>query len=376
MSTAPRLIANLGGEEGGGTGDLPPAAQCVAALWRALFDDPPYPWLRHEPGAAVAWWSGPEAAAEAAAAGCVLASPDPACVRTVHDKAFAHEAASRERLVPRALADCVTVLGPDLLRASDAVARVEAALGAWPQWARRRFTAKPRLGSSGRGRAAGEDGRVDAALAGAFARLAARGGAVLEPWLERTVDLSTQLHLAEDGGVTLLGSLTQLTTPAGVVLGHRGLIDSRGRVSSGTPWEEAAREAAALVSVAAAARGYFGPCGVDAFAFLAPAGGPDGATNEVEMLRPVVEFNARFTTGIVVLGHLRRHLAWIKRELGLVPGEHRAFLLRYDDEAARGRDAAPVSEGVTALPLAPPTDTTLWLARDPAALDGLAPRAD
>ena len=48
------------------------------------------------------------------------------------------------------------------------------------------------------------------------------------------------------------------------------------------------------------------------------------------MVRPVVEFNARFTLGTIVIGWVRRHLERVKAELGLRSGERRAFLFALD----------------------------------------------
>ena len=55
--------------------------------------------------------------------------------------------------------------------------------------------------------------------------MARAGGAILEPWLERLADLSAQLHIGQDGAVTLLGTLEIVSTPSGVPLGHRGELE-------------------------------------------------------------------------------------------------------------------------------------------------------
>jgi hypothetical protein len=98
-------------------------------------------------------------------------------------------------------------------------------------------------------------------------------------------------------------------SPSGVYRGHRGELDHRGRVVCGAGLDERLIEAAAEVARAAHAEGYFGPCGVDAFAFR-----HDGDF----VVRPVVEFNARFTTGTVLLGLLHRVRPWLD---ATVPGE-------------------------------------------------------
>jgi hypothetical protein len=134
-------------------------------------------------------------------------------------------------------------------------------------------------------------------------------------------------------------------------VGHRGEIDSRGRIFSGHAVEEELRESTAQVAVAAAARGFFGPCGVDAFVFR----GPDGEA----VLRPVVELNARFTTGTVTAGLIRRALGRVKHELGLSPGERLAFRFRLDDdpEDPNGLEAAAHRLADRALLISLSTDT-------------------
>ena len=102
----------------------------------------------------------------------------------------------------------------------------------------------------------------------------------------------------------------------------RGELDSRGRPRTGLPEEEALREAGGVTGVRAAAAGYRGPCGLDAFAFRSPE---DGA----RIFRPLVEFNARFTMGIVVLGLVRRALPLVKETLAIEPGMRRAFLFAF-----------------------------------------------
>jgi hypothetical protein len=111
-------------------------------------------------------------------------------------------------------------------------------------------------------------------------------------------DLSAQLWIAPDGTVELLGTLEQVMTPGGVPLGHRGELGLDGAVRSESRWDPELRAAALAVGTAAAAAGFDGPCGVDAFAYRDASG--------AERLRPVVELNARFTAGISALGVLAR----------------------------------------------------------------------
>jgi hypothetical protein len=323
-----RLWPNIGAEEGPLRPDPKAALRvaAVAALWRRLFAaetnwlggagpaasaagaEPRaiYDWLEGD-GALTAWLNTDDARERAVADGRRLSGAPPDAVRRVHDKAFALEAARSEDLLPAELAATIAVLEPETLRAGNAgVAVIQRALDGWPDWARARFTLKPRFGSSGRGRVAGIDGRADdPVLRRALPRLADRGGALLEPWLDRCEDLSASLWLGEGGELRLVGTSAQRLAPSGLYRGQRGTVDSKGRVTSGSDHDEALREAAVAVAGRAARAGYFGPCGLDAFSYRAPTG--------AIAFRPVVEWNARFTLGIVVLGLLRRARAEIRR---------------------------------------------------------------
>ena len=302
-------------------------AAALAVLWRGLFDPPAFPWLD---GVAAAAWLNDDAA-EQEAGTHTLSGASPAIVRRVHDKAWATLVARTENLEPRVLRGLATPFSPEELRAPDAAARMAEVLAGWPQWARARVTLKPSIGTSGRGRVAGVDGLVSATMRGAFGRLAARGGGVLEPWFDRMVDASAQLHIARDGAVTQLGTLRIVTTVSGQPKGHRGELDSQGRVSSGISEEETLREAAKLAGARAAGAGYHGPCGIDAFAFRSPEDG-------TRSFRPLVEFNARFTAGTVALGHIALNLDRVKTQLGLASDETCHFYL---GRSGQGRSFAP-----------------------------------
>jgi hypothetical protein len=335
-----RLWPNIGAEEAAAKLDprAEPWVAAVAALWRRLFgagtdwlegaegvaaapdaeERAAFAWLEAE-GALTAWLNTDDARARALAAGRGLTGASPEAVRRVHDKAFALEAARSEGLLPAELAATIAVLEPEGLRDADAgVAAIQRLLDGWPDWARARFTLKPRFGSSGRGRVAGRDGRADdPALRSALSRLADCGGALLEPWLDRHEDLSASLWLGEAGELHLLGTSEQLLAPSGLYRGQRGSVDSKGRVTSGSVHDEALREAAVAVAARASGAGYFGPCGLDAFAYRGQAG-------EVAF-RPVVEWNARFTLGIVALGLVRRAHAEVRAAFAPGPEERLCF---------------------------------------------------
>jgi len=404
MSEGALLIPNLGAEEGAGwdapafderepLGPMPhdpreTVQRTATQLWCALFAAnsrclgelasapdrfwPPefgprspaaiFDWL-DESDAAIAWLNTPAAERFARREDRRLLGAPPDVVRAVHDKAFAHRVAVEENLLPAGLDELIAVLEPEVLRDSDgAVATIEERLARWPDWTGGRFTLKPRFGTSGRGRVAGAADRV-AEARGGFARLAESGGALLEPWLVRTRDLSAQLQIDSDGQIVLLGTTELLVEGSGLYRGHRGFVDSRGRVSSGSHYDEALREAAVAVAQRAASAGYRGPCGVDAFAFEVEPGRAE--------LRPAVEFNARFTLGVVAIGLLRRALVGLGPERSPSPGELHAFQFQLDAPSG-GWPNLTDEKDVLSIPLGDPeghADPALWIAADRGVLD-------
>jgi hypothetical protein len=323
------------------SGEIESTSPSVGELWPSLLGEPPeqavYPWLE-APSALVPWLSTSTLldSLDEADRDRIWA-PSPAVVARVHDKAFADRVARRLDLMPSVLSPLVEVLEPEDFDDIEALhTRLASRLESWPAWTGRRYTLKPRFGSSGRGRVGGTE-RIDApTLRGAAARLAARGGAIFEPWLGRCADLSTCLYLPGPSATeaeaatppTLLGTLEMLSTPSGVYRGHCGEIDHRGRVFSGHRREEEIRGDAAVLAAEARSLGYFGPCGVDAMTFS--IGGPaalDSAEDaRAEILRSAVEFNARPTMGLVAIGLLRRVWPRYRRELSVEPGDRVAFL--------------------------------------------------
>jgi hypothetical protein len=363
-----RLFANLGAEEGEGWPRMAahPRVRAAARLWVAAFartaravgpmapppaeltgslaadaDRPALP-LCDSGEALVPWLATREAAEWAAREGVPLAGPPPEVVARVHDKAFALAVARERGLVEPELAGACLALAPAELEASDTVrCRIEAAVARWPAAVGRSFVLKPRFGTSGRGRLAGREGRLDPeALRGNLPRLRERGGCVVEPWLERVTDLSAQLWIPGPGDVRVLGTWVQVVTPLGVPLGHRGRLDREGRVTSGSAWDETLRAAALELGRAAAAQGYTGVCGVDAFSWR----GADG----VERLRAVVELNARFTAGTSALALVAR-----AARVGLTHGASEVYV---------GAAPAPVSGRRIAI-FADDPELALWLDR-------------
>lgn len=266
-------------------------------------DAPALPWLDPSPEAFA--WLNTRTLAEAVARGLPgqpggrLAGAEPDCIEALADKRFALDCARSFGLHSPALDPLIEVLEPeDCLRVDATLARLEASLAAWPDWTGRRFTLKPRLGSSGRGRTGGT-GSVDRpAVRGALPHLARRGGALFEPWLERTRDLSVSLRIERGARhPEILASFELLTTRSGLFRGHCGEIGGDGSIASGDPEDARLRAGAMAVAEQAAARGFSGPCGVDAFRYR------EGEQNG---WRGAVEFNPRPTMGVVTCGLLHR----------------------------------------------------------------------
>lgn len=340
-----RLWPNLGGEEGRPSPALKPAhpLRAIARAWSLLFGpgavllakegcpDEPRAWpaaLGEEPSrpcwawletdaSATAWWPDAEARRELDSRGLAIEAPAPDVLHAVHDKAFTLERARRSGALGGGLEDLVRALAPEELEDESAVL---SAVERWPEWASRHWVLKPRFGSTGRGRVHSTE-LEEGNLARALPRLRRRGGAILEPWLDRVRDHSVQLIVHDDGRVESLGSLHQLVKPGGAVLGGAAELDREGRSRGAGERHEPLVEEALALGREAAARGFRGPCGVDSFAWR----GPDGAVH----LRRLCELNARFTTGHVAIGCALR-----ARDAGLLgPAGSWRFLLRGDDGA-------------------------------------------
>lgn len=113
------------------------------------------------------------------------------------------------------------------------------------------------------------------------------GGVVVEPWLDRTVDLSTAIHVTRQGNVGELRFQRQLVNSHGAFYGiycshHDPFMDE---------WRDELERVALIVAGEASASGYSGFIGVDSFVYRS-AGGE-------ERLAAGIEINGRFTMGIL-----------------------------------------------------------------------------
>jgi len=138
--------------------------------------------------------------------------------------------------------------------------------------------------------------------------LEGQGEVVVEPWLEKVVDLSAQIEIQAPGQARFLGWTRFLTDARGQYCGSfvsqpLGGLDLEGRrflCGEGRDQRRLWRFCETLAGFLAArlaATGYTGPLGVDALVFR--QGGQ-------LRLKPIVEINPRFTMGRVALGLARR----------------------------------------------------------------------
>jgi hypothetical protein len=94
-----------------------------------------------------------------------------------------------------------------------------------------------------------------------------------------------------------------------------------------------------------------------------------------EILRPIVEFNARFTLGTIAIGLIRRALEQIKQPLDLHPGARRAFYFGLDaPKSGWNRAFDEISGRKVLIPLWHPSDVVkpaLLFAESREALDAV-----
>lgn len=135
--------------------------------------------------------------------------------------------------------------------------------------------------------------------------LEGQGGVVVEPRLDKLLDLSIHLDIAEPGRAEMIGWTRFLTDPRGQYRGAfvrdapRNLSPDLRDFPCGTPdrLPQLFHKLADHVAVAMAASGYTGPVGIDALIYRAV---------DHLRLKPIVEINPRFTMGRIALEMERR----------------------------------------------------------------------
>jgi hypothetical protein len=188
----------------------------------------------------------------------------------------------------------------------------------WLAGAAGEWVLKSPLSTAGRGRLLLRAGAVEPDLLRRAASLVEQGGGALaEPWLERTLDLGS-VGLVGEQRVRWLGSHRQLIAGAGR---FEGVVLEADGPSLAPAMAERLEEIAREVGERLRRDGYRGPYGVDAFVYRQLAGGL--------ALQPLCEINARLS-----FGHVARLLA--ERIGGPAPGEVGELRLRATDDPVDG----------------------------------------
>jgi hypothetical protein len=279
------LYPNLGAEEE----DAPPSStppshlRLLAGAWDRALDVADR--LGLTTSGLVAWLNTPRARATARARQLPLWGADPSIVDVVHDKAFCARVARDHGLLEPELRSAITILDAHETTVDELVACTRAN----PDWMQASgLIAKPRRGTSGRGRLDLRRGITERAAA----RLRRRGGVVVEPWLPRVADYSSQWWIDEAGRPRFLGATVATQNFAGLWQGARLWVDDDSVPTiPGVAGREVVDRSQLIVREAARA-GYIGPCGVDVFSWRAADGG---------LRWRLCELNARMTGGLVAV---------------------------------------------------------------------------
>lgn len=216
----------------------------------------------------------------------------------------------------------------------------------------RALVVKAPFSASGRHRIVLASGATPSAAARGFVEKSVErhGGVWVAPWLDKIRDLSTTLHVFEDGRVRVDPSLWLENEPQGGYVGHvlapylRG-VDAADRraLNRGVTLSDRLAAVAQHVGEHLAAAGYVGPAGVDHLVYR----GADGQSR----LHPLLEVNARLTMGHVAHA-LRRRL--VQGRVGVIRHVSRAAVerstgLEWVEWVRAVRAAAPVRRGPRGL---------------------------
>lgn len=120
---------------------------------------------------------------------------------------------------------------------------------------------------------------------------------ILEPWVERVCDFSSQWLISKEGGCQLLGVTKCINTPAGGYLGTEA-GNSEEVFGSYLPFVKQHLESCEKHLKVVAKEGFFGNLGVDAMIF-----NEGGQLN----LYPILEVNARMTMSSAILLYHKQH---------------------------------------------------------------------
>lgn len=146
-------------------------------------------------------------------------------------------------------------------------------------------------GFAGRGHFIFDAGSIKEAVAFASKQWKRKMGVILEPWVERVCDFSSQWSISKEGEVTLLGLTKCLNTESGVYLGTE---TGEGVFGELLPFVEEHVEYCREYLHNIVREGFFGNLGVDSMVYKV------AQTGQLA-LHPVVEVNARMTMSAAIL---------------------------------------------------------------------------
>lgn len=146
-------------------------------------------------------------------------------------------------------------------------------------------------GFAGRGHFVFDAGLIKEAIAFGSKQWKRKAGVILEPWVDRVCDFSSQWNISKDGAIELLGLTKCLNTESGVYLGTE---TGEGVFGEMLPYVETHVEYCREYLQKIVKEGFFGNLGVDSMVYR------DMKTGHLA-LHPVVEVNARMTMSAAIL---------------------------------------------------------------------------
>ncbi len=188
---------------------------------------------------------------------------------------------------------------------------------------------KPMHGNAGRGLLLLPGGEWSQSQRACLAELADGGEPILvEPWLDRTGDISSRFDLAPDGAISHLQHHRTLSGSRGAFFGV--ILEPSGGSLQG--WADRLDAAAEGVGRALHRTGYFGPVGIDSFEWRDRAGDPQ--------LALAVDINARLPMSTIAYALQRKTrpdhhllLRTMSAKKHRLPDDYRSWLSTLDELA-------------------------------------------
>lgn len=195
--------------------------------------------------------------------------PQMACCKNANSKLWNFE---RTQLLPRA-------------KIAHSAKELEGIQGQW--------VLKTDQGFAGRGHFVFNETSLKEAIAFGNKQWKRKAGVILEPWVDRVCDFSSQWNISKEGAIELLGLTKCLNTESGAYLGTETGEDAL-VFGEMLPYVDAHVEYCRKYLKNIVGEGFFGNLGVDSMVYR------DRQTGQLA-LHPVVEVNARMTMSAAIL---------------------------------------------------------------------------